>query len=359
MNITVCPPAPQFTHFDIHQFDCKPSLPVEAHYVGGQNGVNGWESTGVDFDSYARMQTSRRKINKGRRFLTPAWTANDHDVQAVIVGWLESRAFSKKQLRMCSRPSLKTRLYRAEEAIRSQMARQEQTLDRLCAEYVQSTDPARRRLLESEVQGLDAQIRINRDPAKVVAGVIHLYYRQGLTSVEVASELGFKSPWVRQLLYRIAKIATDLGFEPTESITCQRRDFADERSKRIAEKQAAKEARRAEKIAAREEREAREKAERIARSIAKENASRERRTRAERRAERERRMAELNARCPGKRPGEKLYDYRRRVGVCVDCGEPPREGIIRCEKCAARQRTYFERSVAKKQAAAGTAPVAA
>ena len=133
---------PQLLHYDTHNFEGNYQVrPVSVRYKGRDE----WESTGVDFDSYARMQTSRKKQNKGRRFRTPPWTANDHDVQAVIVTYLESRVFSrKKQIRMCSqRLPLKTRLLRAEEALLVRAVMQEVVVNRLCAEYVELRNAGR------------------------------------------------------------------------------------------------------------------------------------------------------------------------------------------------------------------------
>ena len=339
-QITFCPPAPQTTFFDAHHFEGNFQVrPVSVRYMGRDE----WTGTGLDFGSYAFMQTSRRRQNKGRRFRTPPWTANDHDVQAVIVTYLESRVFSrKKQIRMCSqRLSLKTRLRRAEEALQARAVTQEVVVDGLCAEYVQSTDAARRSLLESEIQGLDTQIRINRDPAKVVAGVIYFYYREGLESTQVAAELGFLSPWVRQLLYRIMKIAMGLGLESPESITCQRRDIAEERVKRDVEKQATRDAERAARIAAREEHKAQrdqEKAERHAEMVAVP----------------EHLAAKVTVPKP---PRVKLEPTRvrwRREGKCVGCGKEKPSKKVYCETCLAQQRAYNKRRA--RQAGCVTAP---
>ena len=161
-------------------------------------------------------------------------------------------------------------------------------------------DPARLTLLESEIQGVDAQIRINRAPAKILAGVIYFYYREGLDSTQVGAELGFKSPCVRQLLFRIMKIALALGLETPESITCQRRDLADERSKRAADKQAALDAGRAARIAARE-------------------------------------AAKMTTKPPRAKLGPARPRWRA-AGLCIGCGGDRSAEFVYCETCRAQQR---------------------
>ncbi len=325
-QITFCPPAPQTTFFDDHHFDGRFQVrPVSVHYMGRDE----WAGTGIDFSSYNFMQTSRRKQNKGRRFRTPAWTANDHDVQAVIVTYLESRVFSrKKQLHFCARRrlSLKARLRRVEEALQARAVTQEVVVDRLCSEYVRETDGARRSVLESEIQGLDTAIRINRSPAKVVAGVIYFYFREGLDSTQVGAELGFLSPWVRQLLFRIMKIALALGLETPESITCQRRDLAEERSKRAAEKMTARNAARSE----------------------------------QRRVLREQRRAErLAAPKPPKVKKERPRLRWKAEGKCAACGgDKAGATTVCCRTCLDQQKAY---NAARRARLAGgiTAPSAA
>ena len=56
------------------------------------------------------------------------------------------------------------------------------------------------------------------NPAKYYAGVAYHYWRCGLTSVEVGQELGIKPPHVRCILWRMGKVAGQLGYAPVKSI---------------------------------------------------------------------------------------------------------------------------------------------
>jgi hypothetical protein len=65
--------------------------------------------------------------------------------------------------------------------------------------------------LESEIEGIDTYLRISDNGgADVVAATVYLYYRTGLDSVGVGSELGLKAPHVRQTLFRLHQTAKRL-----------------------------------------------------------------------------------------------------------------------------------------------------
>jgi hypothetical protein len=115
------------------------------------------------------------------------------------------------------------------------------TMDELCAEYVEikqrglkpdmtdaewnaaRTEPymefaegearyqdekQRLRQLERVIEGIDTYLRYtNNGGADMVVAAVYLYYRVGMDSVGVASELGLKSPHIRQILYRLHQTA--------------------------------------------------------------------------------------------------------------------------------------------------------
>jgi hypothetical protein len=290
LEITYCPPASSTTHIDISQFALRRSAPVSARYMGSDR----WETPGVSFGDYNSMQTSSRKLQRGRRFKAPSWALNDADLQLVIVSYLENRAFSKKRRKSCRRLSLKSRLLRVEAKLRSLEPSYTVVLDRLAAEYIElrSTggDPARVRVLGSQIQTVDQGIVFNRTPASLTAAICYSYFREGRSSCEIASEYGVKSPAVRQILMKISQVAESLGFPAPEPVTNQKRD-------RTEERRALSEARR------------------LAREHAKEEKRKVRRA------------------------------ARRAQGLCTSCGGPQTTpGFVRCEDCQRRETAAVKAS---------------
>ena len=216
-------------------------LPVSAKLT-----ATGWISNGIDFNSYTRMQTHTRKTAGERRLPTPMWAMNNPMLRRVIVRFIEERAFSKKE-RSTFGGGLKQRLERAKARIIAKRPAAIAVLDKMCEEYVDikqrglkpgmtdkewneskpqpfmpfaegearfQDEQKRIKQLESEIEGIDTYLRIsNNGGADIVAATVYLYYRTGLDSVGVGSELGLKAPHVRQTLFRLHKTAARLEEE--------------------------------------------------------------------------------------------------------------------------------------------------
>jgi hypothetical protein len=224
--------------FDATQFAGRREHPVSAHIT-----ANGWISNGIDFDSYSRMSTQTRKQSGERRLPTPLWAMNNPMLRRVLVHFMEERAFSRKE-RQSLRGGLKERLDRAAARIITKRPATMLVLDKLCGEYVEIKDKGlkpgmtdaewnvskaqpfigfaegeprfqdeqkRIRQLEIEIEGIDTYLRISENGgADVVAAIVYLYYRTGLDSVGVGSELGLKPPHIRQTLWRLHQTAKKL-----------------------------------------------------------------------------------------------------------------------------------------------------
>ncbi len=221
--------------FDRNQFGGRKKNPVSA-----RPGVDGWVTTGLSFDDYARCQTTQRKTTGERRLPTPLWAMNNPLLRRVLVTFMEERAFSKKE-RATLRGGLKERLERAKAKIISKRPAAVLVMDRLCGEYVEirqnglnpnitdaewnaskkqpymnfaegearyQDEQKRLRQLEIEIEGIDTYLRISENGgADVVCGIVYLYYRVGMDSVGVGAELGLKSPHIRQTLWRLHQTA--------------------------------------------------------------------------------------------------------------------------------------------------------
>lgn len=180
-------------------------FPVHSEYR-----PDGWESTGIDYSDYARMSKLEHKLGGWRRKATPTWAINDGQLREVITRFLEGSAQVAKV-----DDTQQARMERAEKLLVDEKPHLVGLLDSLCKEYVEakrSSAPAQRlRELEIQIEGLDTRIcLIGLMPAKL-AGVVHFYYRMGMNSVEVGRELDLKPPHVRQLLYRLNKVADQIA----------------------------------------------------------------------------------------------------------------------------------------------------
>jgi hypothetical protein len=262
LQITTCPPVAETrVHFDKHQFDNRLNAPVDAHYVGTGNGINGWVSTGIDFGSYALMHTFHSKGGRGdRRLTTPLWAQSDDATRRVILAFMESRAFSKKK-RATLRGDERERFLQVMAALRVRVTFLTETCERLCHEYVECADDARHKVLQTQISNVDRQLQLAGRP-DVFHGVVTDYYRLRLNSVECAEKYGM-SPWgIRQFLYRINLCARSLGYtvDATDPEAVEQRRLQKEatreqyRERKRLEVRAAREARKAARDAAREAR---------------------------------------------------------------------------------------------------------
>lgn len=190
----------------------------------------------------------RRPTSTERRLDTPIWALNDRMLRELVVTFMEERAGYRKPITGPNggRLTLRERLHKAQTTIiQDQRPRLFETMDRLCREYVEIKrkgltvnmtddewnrsrlqpfmavdDPAservfepnarleaeevRKRILETEIEGIDTYLRITKTGgADVIAAIVYLYYRTELDSVGVGVELGLKPPHVRQTLWRL------------------------------------------------------------------------------------------------------------------------------------------------------------
>lgn len=224
------------------QFADRKQYPVSAAPT-----AEGWKSTGLDFADYGRMGTQQRKQSGERRLPTPRWAVNDDMLQKLLVHFMEERAGIKKK-----KGTLSERLIRAQENIQHMRPKWSATLDDLCRKFVRIrkfgaySDLADEEVLQIaedifgnrplmvsdasglgarqmlthklardwsiEIEGLDTLLRYTEKDggAATVAAVAWLYYRVGMDSVGVGSELGLKPPHVRQILFRLHETAEKL-----------------------------------------------------------------------------------------------------------------------------------------------------
>jgi hypothetical protein len=212
--ITYCPPAA--AHFT------APPEPVFGHRpytrtpVNGHATAEGFDGGGISFDDYSRMHTSLHTQAGHRRLDTPAWALRNDLLANVIAQYCLNRA----SYRCVPKPPIgaaeKLALAKMLSKRRKKMLTEQ--LDRLCHRYVaiknqMPPDYAALRNLEIEIENTDTSIRIVDNAAEIAAGVVYHFYHRNVDSVAVGQALGLKPPHCRILLYRLRKVARELGYK--------------------------------------------------------------------------------------------------------------------------------------------------
>jgi hypothetical protein len=315
---TVCPSATSFERYDEYQF-IKQSEPVGIQYAGRDE----WRSTsGMGFEDAAGCHVQTRKPFSSRRWATPAWAINTHDLQKIIVEYLLNRVGGKRIREQVQGMSLAEQLRHAEKSLHDRLPALEKTVGDLCDEFVMlkktGSSPARLRKLESLISGHDTTLVINRSAGRIVAAVIYRYYHLGEDSPAIASATGMRPPGVRQMLRKVWLAARALGFPEPERVAAvntstgrrideawraqKRQAKADARQRRLQEREARRNQRLLE-VAARDA----EKFERRKRAL-----------------------------LPG---SGSLRERRIAAGLCPRCGKTP---CVKghCEECKAYLRRY-------------------
>jgi hypothetical protein len=203
-KITFCPPAPprHELHFDKAQFAARRQYPVEAHYVGLNNGENGVASTGLSFGDYGNMQTqNHRVVGRQRRLETPEYMLDEARRRRVMIRFLELRA----GLNVKQHGTEHERLARAEFKLKQSIPRFEALLEECALDYMTSPDAAQRKRSQQRIAEYASIIRVNRDPA-IIPAMARVYYFEQLDSVGVAERFGLNSDQIRQMLYRLTQL---------------------------------------------------------------------------------------------------------------------------------------------------------
>jgi len=107
-------------------------------------------------------------------------------------------------------------------------------LDTMCKEYVTlrtaKKNPTRMKTREVQIENVDTRLRTELDGA-FLAAILYDYYRCGMTSPEIAAELGIKPPHMRQLIAKVWQVATAITGERPVRVSAYR---AAERQARAA-----------------------------------------------------------------------------------------------------------------------------
>jgi hypothetical protein len=145
-----------------------------------------------------------RHCQSRRRFNTiPLWTRDKETAALVLTAMWEQRAGIRQPGK---NQTLQERLRSAQKKLDSNVkSKLLPWLDRLCSEFVNCSDAARKAQLQKVIHQLDRECMvICKGGPGLILRVWHLAWDLGLDSVGVASDIGghVSATWVRQILFR-------------------------------------------------------------------------------------------------------------------------------------------------------------
>src|SRR5205823_8733170 len=151
------------------------------------------------------MHSITRKLHGERRLPTPEWATNDAKLRRLLIRFLEGI------LRPHYEESDAARLARVDKHQRDNESKLQTTLTNLCREYTAlkgaEVNFPRQRQLQTLIQGVDTQIRLQSNRAGLVARIVYLYYRVGYDSVGTSEAIGGINPvLVRRVLFQLRKV---------------------------------------------------------------------------------------------------------------------------------------------------------
>ena len=164
--------------------------------------------TFTDFQSTHFLHCGDRR--PGRKRPTPAWALSDTMTREVLLAYMEAR--------LCIRDNSGTlfdRLDRARAKALAVLPAKRALLETRIARYRKIARPpknngAQLRWAEREIANLDTEVHILPKLPEVANATIYLYHRLNFNSPTVAESLGIAAAHVRQLLFRMDRVAHQL-----------------------------------------------------------------------------------------------------------------------------------------------------
>jgi hypothetical protein len=183
-------------------------MQTNTRLVSARYTPTGIESSGISYDDFQRMVFHGTALGAGRRQPPPVWAINDSSLREVITHYLEVRARLPRDF--TKRGDILARRNRAQVLLKAAAPGLRCTLAGLCRRYAEakkSGKPEKQlRKLRVQIENIDTRLRTNENIAAIVAAVVYYYHRCGWDSVQVAHHLRLKSPNVRIMLHRLARI---------------------------------------------------------------------------------------------------------------------------------------------------------
>lgn len=193
--------------FDRFQFERAPR-PVDTEYS-----AEGFQTTGLSYDDYRVMHVVKKEAAPQRKLETPWWVYNSIFLKELVTRAVEARAGIRRRQPIGHRDRLRLACKRRL-LLKPQMV---ETLDKLCKEYVERKRlegaSAWLRKREIEIECIDTQLRFLGREHLMYLGVIYHYYHVGSDSVNTAEALSLKPPHVRNVCWRLNKVARQMETE--------------------------------------------------------------------------------------------------------------------------------------------------
>lgn len=98
--------------------------------------------------------------------------------------------------------TLRERLQHAQAALEARRPAMLAHLDKVCREFVASSDFEEKKKLVHQIRNLDGELRVIARGPGLIARIVYLSLRVGLDSVAVGQEIGLGSTFCRQQLHR-------------------------------------------------------------------------------------------------------------------------------------------------------------
>ena len=199
-------------------------MPVEAHPT-----ADGYESTGLSFDDYSRCQISSHGSFESRPVTPPSWAVNLRELSLLLARFLELRAGIHAP--RIDKPE--RRIVYAQNKILKATPKWIASLDKLIAERMASTDPERRRVLETQIRSLDGRLVIDQRGPALIAGVIFYFFRCGYSAPETSAALKgiISNVAIRQMAFRLERLwklmQSGQDKKPTREEICRARRRAE------------------------------------------------------------------------------------------------------------------------------------
>jgi hypothetical protein len=169
-----------------------------------------------------------RRQKPVRRLETPAWALSDEKLREVVVRYLENRFHIND-----TKGTWQERLVRCQAAAMEFIGPRKRNLERLMTDlralaeerftelsnyervFLDSlrgqSQRERLRIWKQSVQAWDSEVYACERIGELILAVAHNYYRLNWPSPSVGESLGISAPAVRQILFRMNKIANALS----------------------------------------------------------------------------------------------------------------------------------------------------
>lgn len=197
-NFQTLPAAPEnpALRFDAHSFDGRPAAPAS-------------QETALAFSDLFNMRVqTKHKPHGSRKLRAPVFAADNSTLAHVVTVYCERRA----GLKHAGDETLLERVTVAQKKILAQHPNLKKRLDKLCGEFVGSSDADRRAVLQIEIENLDTRLRLENNLAPLVCAVAYSYWLLGWDSPQIGAEYRLKPTMIRQWIFRLSAVAKQLGY---------------------------------------------------------------------------------------------------------------------------------------------------